>query len=79
MATLGLSTAKPPAPSSSAAAAAAGGGGAKGGRSKKRSRPVSRAKEKAPAVPVRRSARARGAEAVDYNEVKGSSLEPSPG
>eukprot|EP00903_Cladosiphon_okamuranus_P017877 g16450.t1 len=64
MATLGLATAKPPAPAPSGAARAAK------GRSKKRSRPVSRVKEKAPTVPVRRSARARGAEAVDYNEDK---------
>lgn len=70
MASLGLATAKlppsvmttTPAEGGSAAAAAAK-------KKKKKSRPVSRDKERAPSLPVRRSARARGAEAVNYIEV----------
>ncbi|CAM9475162.1 unnamed protein product, partial [Ectocarpus sp. 4 AP-2014] len=67
MATLGLATAKP-----LAASAATSSEGTKGrNKNKKRSRPVSRSREKATTVaPVRRSARGRGAEAVDYNEDK---------
>ncbi|CAM9776275.1 unnamed protein product, partial [Ectocarpus sp. 12 AP-2014] len=67
MATLGLVTAKP-----FAASAATSSEGTKGrNKNKKRSRPVSRSREKAATVvPVRRSARGRGAEAVDYNEDK---------
>ncbi|CAN0488931.1 unnamed protein product, partial [Ectocarpus sp. 8 AP-2014] len=67
MATLGLATAKP-----LAASAVTSSEGTKGrNKNKKRSRPVSRSREKAATVvPVRRSARGRGAEAVDYNEDK---------
>lgn len=63
MATLGLAAAKPVVPSFAGASGRSSSGG------KKRSRPVSRTKERAPVMPVRRSARARGAEAVDYSEV----------
>lgn len=68
MATLGLATAKP-----LTASAATSSEGTKGrNKNKKRSRPVSCSREKASmVVPVRRSARGRGAEAVDYNEVRG--------
>lgn len=71
MATLGLATAKP-----LAASAATSSEGTKGrNKNKKRSRPVSRSREKATTVvPVRRSARGRGAEAVDYNEVRQGGL-----
>ncbi|CAM9344824.1 unnamed protein product [Ectocarpus sp. 6 AP-2014] len=67
MATLGLATAKP-----LAASAATSSESTKGrNKNKKRSRPVSRSREKAATVvPVRRSARGRGAQAVDYNEDK---------
>lgn len=72
MATLGLATAKPPTTAAAGSSSSRSGGGSGKRPSKKRSRPVSRASEKAPAVPVRRSARARGAEAVDYSEVRNS-------
>lgn len=64
MASLGLATAKPVAPAS------ARGSGSKG--DKKRSRPVSRPRERVPQAPVRRSARARGDKAVNYSEVSSS-------
>ncbi|CAM9835023.1 unnamed protein product, partial [Laminaria digitata] len=67
MATLGLGAARPVAPLSATASAH---GGAASKSRKRKSKPVSRARERAPAVPVRRSARARGAEAVDYSEDK---------
>ncbi|CAM9339072.1 unnamed protein product, partial [Scytosiphon promiscuus] len=70
MATLGLATAKPTAASSTGSSSSRSAGGSAKRPNKKRSRPVSRASERAPAVPVRRSARARGAEAVDYSEDK---------
>lgn len=66
MASIGLGDSKPP-PSIVAATPSAGVAAA---RKKKRSRPVSREKERAPLAPVRRSTRAKGVEAVNYGEVR---------
>lgn len=66
MATLGLDNTKPP--PSLATTTTSGGCSVK---KKKRGRPVSRVKERATAVPVRRSLRARGGDAIHYSEVNG--------
>ncbi|CAM9356868.1 unnamed protein product, partial [Sphacelaria rigidula] len=78
MASIGLGDSKPP-PSIVAATPSAGVAAA---RKKKRSRPVSREKERAPLAPVRRSTRAKGVEAVNYGEDKQTVIpsvpEPEP-
>lgn len=72
MASLGLCTTKlSPSVVGTTSAAVGGSAGATpaAAKKKKRSRPVSRDKDRAPSLPVRRSARARGTEAVNYSEV----------
>lgn len=69
MASLGLDTAKPVGVSAGGGNVSGRSGSNKGG-SKKRSRPVSKAKERAVSLPVRRSSRGRGSPPVDYGQVR---------